>query len=121
MSLSSSVYVDTLKQVPGPLLEFSQQNKWGHNNDSNSLGEIKSNNGVVATIDANKKPLIIVFIIGGLSLLEIAAFRHLSKDPYFPFQIVMATTCVINGKMFVDSFSERLSFNSLLNEINVSG
>ena len=45
----------------------------------------------------------LVFVVGGLSYLEVAAFRFLSKDPSFPFTIVMATTKFISGNTFVNS------------------
>ena len=39
----------------------------------------------------------IVLIIGGTSLLEIACFRLLSEDPNFPFSIIIASTKIITG------------------------
>ena len=61
--------------------------------------------GDVAGITSDKevKPIMLVFIVGGLSFLEVAAFRFLSKDASFPYSIVMATTKMINGKSFLHS------------------
>ena len=49
------------------------------------------------------KKVMIVFYIGGLTYLEIAALRLLSKDPSFPYSIVMLTTKLINGSSFLKS------------------
>lgn len=52
---------------------------------------------------SSRKKVMLVFVVGGLSYLEVAAFRFLSKDPSFPFTIVMATTKFISGNTFVNS------------------
>jgi hypothetical protein len=52
---------------------------------------------------SDTKPIMLVFMIGGLSYLEVAAFRFLSKDPAFPYTILMATTKLINGDTFIRS------------------
>jgi hypothetical protein len=52
---------------------------------------------------SDAKPVMLVFMIGGLSYLEVAAFRFLSKDPNFPFTILMATTKMVNGNSFLRS------------------
>ena len=49
------------------------------------------------------KPIMMIFLVGGLTFIEIAAFRHLSRDPNFPFSIVMATTKIINGNSLLES------------------
>ena len=45
----------------------------------------------------------IVLILGGTSLLEIATFRCLSEDPTFPFSIIIASTKIINGTSLLKS------------------
>lgn len=59
--------------------------------------------------NTNDKKVMLVFVVGGLSYLEIAAFRYISNDPYFPYTIVMATTKVINGSTFLESMSHRVA------------
>ena len=44
-----------------------------------------------------KKKIMMVLIIGGTSLLEVAAFRCLSVDPSFPYSIVIGSTDVVSG------------------------
>ncbi|KAJ1442718.1 hypothetical protein B484DRAFT_441959 [Ochromonadaceae sp. CCMP2298] len=45
----------------------------------------------------------LVFVIGGLSYTEIAAFRLLSRDPGFPYKILLGTTKIINGGTLLSS------------------
>lgn len=47
------------------------------------------------------KPVMLLCILGGVTLLEVAAFRYLSNDPKFPFEIVLTSTCVTNGSKFI--------------------
>lgn len=48
-----------------------------------------------------RKPVLLLCVLGGVTLLEVAAFRYLSSDPGFPFEIVLASTCVTNGSKFI--------------------
>jgi hypothetical protein len=54
---------------------------------------------------SQKKKLMLLFVVGGLTFLEIAALRFLSNEPSFPFQILIATTAIVNGNTFLDSLS----------------
>jgi hypothetical protein len=51
------------------------------------------------------KPIMLVVFVGGLTYIEIAAFRMLSKDPSFPFHIIMATTKLTNGTKLLRSLA----------------
>jgi hypothetical protein len=53
--------------------------------------------------ELGQKKVMLVMIIGGLSFLEVAAFRVLSNDPTFPFRIVLASTCISSGDVFLRS------------------
>lgn len=54
------------------------------------------------------KPVMLVYYIGGLTYMEISALRFLSKDPAFPYTIVMATTKLINGTSMITSMSHMM-------------
>ena len=45
----------------------------------------------------------LVYFIGGVTFMEIAALRFLSTQPDFPFRIVICTTKLINGDTFLQS------------------
>ena len=51
------------------------------------------------------KPVLLAYYVGGITYAEIAALRYLSALPAtkFPFQIVIATTYVINGEKLIRS------------------
>jgi len=51
------------------------------------------------------KKVMLVFVVGGLSFLEVAAFRFLSRDASFPYKIVLATTKLSNGASLLKSLS----------------
>jgi len=44
-----------------------------------------------------------VFYVGGVTHMEIAALRHLSRSPKFPYRILIVTTKVLNGKYMLAS------------------
>lgn len=44
-----------------------------------------------------RKKNMLVFVVGGISYLEIAALRFLSRDPSFPYNIIIGTTSVGSG------------------------
>lgn len=69
-----------------------------HHSEDLGNGPVKfSENGT-----ADKKTMLL-FVVGGLSFIEIAAFRFLSKDPSFPYRIMLATTKLVNGSTLISS------------------
>lgn len=94
---------DVLKELPGRLVDIEQC--WPPQDlasilqqqtppTGGSLGDYakKSNSG-----NSRFKPTLIVVYCGGITYMEIAALRFLSKRPSFPYNIVMVTTKIING------------------------
>ena len=101
---------EIIKQLPGPLLEFSQQDSvaeelsdalkreggsGGGNNNNNDASAIGNS---FYSEDTKTKKVLFFFVIGGLSFLEIASCRYLSKDPTFPFKIIMASDSILSLK-----------------------
>ena len=56
-------------------------------------------------ISASKKPVMLVYFVGGVTYMEIAALRFLSKRPSFPYSLVICTTEVVNGGKLLQSLS----------------
>jgi hypothetical protein len=54
------------------------------------------------------KKTMMLFVVGGLSYLEIAALRFLSNDVTFPYRIMIATTKLINGSTLVRGLQQFL-------------
>lgn len=114
-----------MRLLPGPLIEFSQypdvvdfdlsaalNRQQRHDEHVQLLNS--TNNKVTASSDSNNnvhtfeksnpvKKILMVYMIGGLTYLEISALRKLSNDPMFPYTIVMATTKVVNATTLLAS------------------
>ena len=52
-----------------------------------------------------KKPVMLVYYVGGITLMEMAALRYLSNIPSFPFAIVMGTTKIVNGEQLLQTLA----------------
>ena len=50
-----------------------------------------------------KKPTLIVVYLGGITYMEIASLRFLSKRDSFPYHIIVITTKVLNGTKLIQS------------------
>ncbi len=60
------------------------------------------------TLPASGKKVMLVYLVGGVTFMEIAAMRYLSKQKDFPYQIVVCSTKLINGNSFIKSTYEDL-------------
>lgn len=104
---------DVMRLLPGPLLEFTQTSALEELPEALARSAAEATNAsshhatdvfFAGEGDGGKK-IMLVFVVGGLSFMEIAAFRHLSKDPVFPYQIVLATTKLCSGNSLLKSLS----------------
>jgi vacuolar protein sorting-associated protein 33A len=94
-----------LKDLPGRLVDIVQQSPPQEfkaaltNKPTQSLGDLaKSKSGT-------KKPTLLMVYIGGVTYMEIAALRFLSKRASFPYHIVIVTTKVVNGTTLLESLT----------------
>jgi len=55
--------------------------------------------------DEKKKPVLLVYFVGGVTFMELAALRFLSRRPSFPYNIVCCTTEIVNGGTLLRSLS----------------
>jgi len=55
------------------------------------------------SIKKRKKPTLIVVYLGGITYMEIASLRFLSKRDSFPYHIIVITTKVLNGTKLIQS------------------
>jgi len=55
-----------------------------------------------ATVEGGKK-VMLVYYLGGVTYMEIAALRFLSEKPEFPFRIIVCATKLINGDSLIKS------------------
>lgn len=47
-------------------------------------------------LSGRRKKTLLVFFVGGVSYVEIAALRFLSNDPLYPYNIIIGTTSIGN-------------------------
>ncbi|KAG7370240.1 Sec1 family protein [Nitzschia inconspicua] len=66
----------------------------------NSLGEYAKQKMAASGV-GRKKPTLIVVYVGGITYMEIAALRFLSKRDTFPYHIIIVTTQVLNGSKII--------------------
>lgn len=102
---------ELMRLLPGPLIELTQLRGEG-DELTEALQRAVADAALPASSgglyenydDADKgKKVMMVLVVGGLSFIEVAAFRFLSRDPTFPYSIVLATTKLINGNSFLKS------------------
>ena len=61
---------------------------------------LNNNTSLIHFVDDNengllgKKKTMMVFVVGGITYLEIAALRFLSNNPSYPYNIIIGTTSV---------------------------
>lgn len=58
-----------------------------------------------ASVSNVRKPTLMVLFVGGVTYMEIAALRFLSKRQSFPYHILCCTTKVVNGTTLLKSLS----------------
>eukprot|EP00808_Paulinella_micropora_P019300 g23846.t1 len=58
-----------------------------------------------------KKPLALVYFLGGVTMAEISAVRYLSQSEAHKFEYVVCTTKLINGHTFMNSLMEEVENN----------
>jgi hypothetical protein len=83
--------VEALKQNRGPSLGVLAKKF------SDSTGQTDKIQGT--------KPVLLVYYVGGITYMEIAALRFLSKRPSFPYAIICCTTEIVNGETLLRSLS----------------
>ena len=101
---------EALRELPGRLVDISQQHPPGDltsamkRNAGPSLGALARSKGGDAGA-GGKKPVLLVYFVGGVTFMEIAALRLLSKRPSFPYSIICCTTTVLSGRSLLQSLS----------------
>ncbi|KAL7429091.1 hypothetical protein ACHAXH_004681 [Discostella pseudostelligera] len=56
-------------------------------------------------LSMEEKPVLLVYFVGGVTFMELAAMRYLSRRPSFPYNIVCCTTEIVNGGTLLKSLS----------------
>jgi hypothetical protein len=126
-NMTSRQFASEIKALPGPFIEFHQHERSADElkdkisnlsndsvfihsnnmNNQNAPGGLISTSSVSLDMAATKeelgKPVMLVVLVGGITIMEIAALRFLSKDPSFPFSILIATSKVVSSTSIINS------------------
>lgn len=94
---------DTLRELPGRLVDIEQ--KFPPEDLATALKGIRPNQSLGAITKEGKRPTLMVVFVGGVTYMELAALRFLSKRPTFPYHIICVTTKITNGSKLLESLS----------------
>ena len=90
---------EILRELPARVVDISQQNP-----PQDYASAIKKGAGISLGLlaeskqgDNGRKPTMVIVYVGGVTYMEIAALRFLSKRASFPYHIIVVTTKIING------------------------
>ncbi|KAL9184404.1 hypothetical protein ACHAXT_002490 [Thalassiosira profunda] len=81
--------VEAMRRGRGPSLGKVAK-KWAENGDAS---------------ETQKKPVLLVYFVGGVTFMELAALRFLSGRSSFPYEIVCCCTEIVNGGTLLRSLS----------------
>jgi hypothetical protein len=70
-----------------------------------STGSTYGSLALPTSTESNKKPVLVIVYVGGVTYMELAALRFLSKRLSFPYQIIICTTKIINGNTILQSLA----------------
>eukprot|EP00638_Chattonella_subsalsa_P007875 CAMPEP_0117767068 /NCGR_PEP_ID=MMETSP0947-20121206/21366_1 /TAXON_ID=44440 /ORGANISM="Chattonella subsalsa, Strain CCMP2191" /LENGTH=652 /DNA_ID=CAMNT_0005590601 /DNA_START=6 /DNA_END=1964 /DNA_ORIENTATION=- len=120
--------IEVLKMLSGPTSEIVQreapedwasalrrQEKKPVPLDGGGLGAPLVGPKLSKTEVYQQKKTMIVYYVGGVSFMEIAALRYLSKKKEFPYNIIISTTKIIKGDTFLRSIMFDVENNMLRN------
>jgi hypothetical protein len=68
-----------------------------------TYGSLAVASPIAVAKDVKRKPVLMVMYLGGVTYMELAALRFLSKKPSFPYHIICITTKIINGGSFLQT------------------
>mmetsp|Transcript_8310 Transcript_8310/g.12798 ORF Transcript_8310/g.12798 Transcript_8310/m.12798 type:complete len:676 (+) Transcript_8310:90-2117(+) len=103
---------EALKELPGgrvvDIIQRSPPEDW-KTARKNASSETMPSLGALAELEqeknGGKKPTLVMVYVGGVTFMEIAALRFLTKRAGFPYHIVIVTTNVMNGSAFLESMT----------------
>ncbi|XP_061347038.1 vacuolar protein-sorting-associated protein 33 homolog [Gastrolobium bilobum] len=95
---------EILKLLPGPHLEI----KRGGFSNSPSFDSLSGVSTSIAKIPDGRRALVLVVFVGGVTFAEISALRFLSAQEGMAYDLIIATTKMVNGQTLVETFMEKL-------------
>jgi len=96
---------EALRELPGRLVDVSQRVGGPPEELAKARRNPPGTTGPPAGTGTGKKPVLLVYFVGGVTFMEVASLRFLSRRASFPYSIVIGTTSVVNGGTFLRSLS----------------
>ena len=93
-------WIDIEQHSPAQSLVEALKRKRG-----GSLGALANKWADDSSGGVSEKPVLLVYFVGGVTFMELAALRFLSRRPSFPYSIVCCTTEIVNGGSLLRSLS----------------
>ncbi|KAE8993048.1 Vacuolar protein-sorting-associated protein 33 [Phytophthora rubi] len=94
-----SAVQEGLRQLPGPSGEVSQTTSKSSSDDPAAPASASK----LDNFGSEERKVLLVYYLGGVTFMEIAALRHLSRQPDCPYDIIVATTKIVNGDTLLKS------------------
>ena len=94
---------EALRELPGRGMDILQSFPPEDLVTATKKGPLEHSMGTWVKRFGKNKPLLLVYYIGGVTYMEIAALRFLSLSPSFPYRIMILTTNIIDGSSFLES------------------
>ncbi|KAL1363514.1 hypothetical protein AAHE18_03G154100 [Arachis hypogaea] len=95
---------EILKLLPGPHLET----KRGAFSNSPSFDSLSGVSTGIAKVPDGRRALVLVVFVGGVTFAEISALRFLCSQEGMAYDLIIATTKIVNGQTLVETFMEKL-------------
>ncbi|KAF1860356.1 hypothetical protein Lal_00037695 [Lupinus albus] len=95
---------EILKLLPGPHLET----KRGGFSSSPSFDTLSGVSTSIAKVADGRRALVLVVFVGGVTFAEISALRFLSAQEGMAYDLIIATTKIINGQTLIETFMEKV-------------
>ncbi|XP_010557601.1 PREDICTED: vacuolar protein-sorting-associated protein 33 homolog isoform X2 [Tarenaya hassleriana] len=92
---------EILKLLPGPHLETKRSG-------IPSSPSVDSLHGASNGVADGRRSLVLVVFIGGVTFAEIAALRYLSSQEGMAYDLIVATTKIVNGSTLIETFMEKV-------------
>jgi hypothetical protein len=94
-----------LQELPGRFLDVTQQHP---PEDLATAMKRRDTTGLSLAPPSEpqgKKPVLVLMYVGGVTYMEIAALRFLTRGQNFPYHLIICTTKIINGTTLLQSLS----------------
>ncbi|KAL2601502.1 hypothetical protein AAZV13_10G172000 [Glycine max] len=95
---------EILKLLPGPHLEM----KRGGFSNSPSFDTLSGIQSSIAKVPDGRRAVVLVVFVGGVTFAEISALRFLCTQEGMAYDLIIATTKIVNGQTLVETFMEKL-------------